>query len=69
MLRELPLWGLEKPLRDGDAVLNECSPSDARFFSGRCGGRGSDGFWPSKRSLSMLPFPSREVVELGQPVP
>lgn len=67
MLSELPLWGLEKPLREGDAVLNECSPSDARFFSGRWGGSsGGEGFCPSSRSLSVPPFPSGEGEESGQ---
>lgn len=38
MLSELPLWGLEKPLSDGEAEPRECSPSDALLFSGRSGG-------------------------------
>lgn len=42
MLTVLPLWGLEKPLEDGEMEPRERSPSEARFFSGRggCPGRG-----------------------------
>lgn len=41
MLTELPLWGLEKPLEEGEAEPTDRSPSEARFFSGRggCPGR------------------------------
>ena len=62
ILRELPLWGLEKPLRAGEAVPRECSPSDALLFSGSRGG------WPwalprpsteVRRPLSMPPLPRR----------
>lgn len=56
ILRELPLWGLENPLRAGEAVPSECSPSDVLFFSGRSGGCiSANWFCPSiegKRSLS-----------------
>lgn len=41
MLRELPLWGLENPLRAGEAEPLECSPSEAILFSGSRGGRWS----------------------------
>ena len=41
MLRELPLWGLEKPLGTGEAVPRESSPSDTLFFSGSSGGGGA----------------------------
>lgn len=48
MLMELPLWGLEKPLDEGEAEPKDRSPSEARFFSGRggCPGRVSGLWWP-----------------------
>lgn len=41
MLIVLPLWGLEKPLEEGETEPKERSPSEALFFSGRggCPGR------------------------------
>lgn len=50
----LPLWGLEKPLEDGDTEPKEWPPSEAHFFSGRggCPGRARPGpcriglWWP-----------------------
>lgn len=37
MLIVLPLWGLEKPLDEGDTEAKERSPSEDLFFSGRGG--------------------------------
>lgn len=38
MLTELPLWGLEKPLSEGERdPPSDGSPSDTRFFSGSGG--------------------------------
>jgi len=37
MLIVLPLWGLEKPLEEGEMETKERSPSEDLFFSGRGG--------------------------------
>lgn len=37
MLIVLPLWGLEKPLEEGETEVKERSSSEDLFFSGRGG--------------------------------
>lgn len=64
MLMVLPLWGLEKPLEDGDTEPKERSPSEARFFSGRggCPGRGRP--CPCRTGLWWPPCPGATVRKL-----
>lgn len=60
----LPLWGLEKPLEDGDTDPKECSPSEARFFSGRGGCPGRLGPWACRTGLWWPPCPGDTVRKL-----
>lgn len=50
-LRLLPLWGLEKPLSDGEREPSSACPSATLLFSGSRGGRPP---WPWRFRLSRL---------------
>lgn len=64
MLMVLPLWGLEKPLDDGETEPKERSPSDALFFSGRGGCPGRLTFWFCRPGLWWLLAPGDTVRKL-----
>lgn len=64
MLMVLPLWGLEKPLDEGETEPKERSPSEVLFFSGRGGCPGRLMPWFCRPGLWWLLAPGDTVRKL-----